>query len=183
MLGCRRAALDARLHDARGHAGQARSAAAIRAEIARGTETEDRSRPLQEVYVLRCAPQILGACRDSLAFARQTVETEMNGVSDNPVVVADPRPEALHGGNSQGQQIAFAADTLNAAIVQTHHDMNENIACAVAGCRRCTFFPPARACFFLRVQGFKLMENVFESVAPRARFHTGAALIADDGES
>ena len=119
MLGCRRAALDARLHDARGHAGQARSAAAIRAEIERGTETEDRSRPLQEVYVLRCAPQILGACRDSLAFARQTVETEMNGVSDNPVVVADPRPEALHGGNFQGQQIAFAADTLNAAIVQT----------------------------------------------------------------
>ncbi|MEM7788649.1 MAG: aromatic amino acid lyase, partial [Bacteroidota bacterium] len=115
-LGCRRQALDARVHEARGHAGQIRSAAAIRAEVERGTEAEDPSRPLQEVYVLRCAPQVLGACRENVAFARRIVEAEMNGVSDNPVIADDL---ALHGGNFQGQQIAFAADTLNASIVQT----------------------------------------------------------------
>ncbi|MEM0964252.1 MAG: aromatic amino acid lyase, partial [Bacteroidota bacterium] len=60
-------------------------------------------------------PQILGACRDNIVHARQIVETEMNGASDNPVTIGgDP----LHGGNFQGQQIAFAADALNAAIVQ-----------------------------------------------------------------
>ncbi|MEM8558517.1 MAG: aromatic amino acid ammonia-lyase [Bacteroidota bacterium] len=118
-LGARRAALDARLHHARGHAGQRRSAEVIRTEIAWGdpAEAEDDTRALQEVYALRCAPQILGACRDNIAHARTLTEAELNGVSDNPVVFADG-PAVLHGGNFQGQQIAFAADALNAAVTQ-----------------------------------------------------------------
>ncbi|MEL6769684.1 MAG: aromatic amino acid ammonia-lyase [Bacteroidota bacterium] len=118
-LGARRAALDARLHHARGHAGQRRSAEVIRTEIAWGdpAESEDDTRTLQEVYALRCAPQILGACRDNIAHARRLTEAELNGVSDNPLVFSDG-PAVLHGGNFQGQQIAFAADALNAAITQ-----------------------------------------------------------------
>ncbi|MEM1042176.1 MAG: aromatic amino acid ammonia-lyase [Bacteroidota bacterium] len=118
-LGARRAALDDRLHRARGHEGQCRSAEVIRTEIAWGdaAEAEDETRPLQEVYALRCAPQILGACRDNVAHAARLVEVELNGVSDNPVVFAGG-PAVLHGGNFQGQQIAFAADALNAALTQ-----------------------------------------------------------------
>src|SRR6056297_1264843 len=72
---------------------------------------------MQEVYSLRCAPQVLGAIRGQLAHARSLVETELNGVTDNPVI--DPEePAALHGGNFQGQQIAFAADALNEALTQ-----------------------------------------------------------------
>src|SRR6056297_4028781 len=72
---------------------------------------------MQEVYSLRCAPQVLGAIRGQLAHARSLVETELNGVNDNPVI--DPEtPAALHGGNFQGQQVAFAADALNEAITQ-----------------------------------------------------------------
>ncbi len=120
VLGCRSQALDPRLHQARGHAGQVASAEAIRAEAARHGAWEDSSRPLQEVYSLRCAPQFLGACRDQIAHARGLIETEMNGVSDNPVVWSGPADEslALHGGNFQGQQIAFAADAINSALVQ-----------------------------------------------------------------
>lgn len=116
-LGGRHEAMDARIHEARGHAGQIDSAASIASGL--GGHVEDTSRPLQEVYSLRCAPQFLGACRDQLTYARGIVERELNGVNDNPVVCGTPTdPAVLHGGNFQGQQISFAADAANAAIVQ-----------------------------------------------------------------
>lgn len=116
-LGGRDQALDARLHEVRGHAGQITSAANI-LENMQGHE-EDLSRPLQEVYSLRCAPQFLGACRDQLGYARMIIERELAGVNDNPVVCGTiDDPAVLHGGNFQGQQIAFASDAINAAITQ-----------------------------------------------------------------
>jgi histidine ammonia-lyase/tyrosine ammonia-lyase len=116
-LGCSLEALDPRLHEARGHEGQIDSAAAIRKEATRNGSAERAERPMQEVYSLRCAPQVLGAVRDQIAHSRSLVETELNGVNDNPVI--DPEaPAALHGGNFQGQQVAFAADALNEAVTQ-----------------------------------------------------------------
>lgn len=156
-LGCRASALDPRLHHARGHAGQRQSAAAIRAEAGRYGMWENTTRPLQEIYSLRCAPQVLGACRENLAFARRLIETELNGISDNPLCGRSVERQAssveregmgpesgrvdllemgdeaaggdalegavleeamLHGGNFHGQQVAFAADALNAALTQ-----------------------------------------------------------------
>lgn len=120
LLGARGQAYDDRLHAVRGHENQLRSAQAIRAAAWGGGEvSEDRTRPLQEVYSIRCAPQFLGACRDNLDHARRLIEREINGVNDNPVVWSEGEPAALHGGNFQGQQVAFAADALNAALVQT----------------------------------------------------------------
>jgi len=117
LLGCPLQALDPRLHEARGHDGQIKSAAAIREAATQNGPAEREERPMQEVYSLRCAPQVLGAVRDQLAHARSLVETELNGVNDNPVI--DPEaPAALHGGNFQGQQVAFAADALNEAVTQ-----------------------------------------------------------------
>ena len=123
LLGCPTQALDDRLHAARGHAGQRASAAAIRTERARGPIAE-ANRPLQEIYSIRCAPQVLGSCRDQVSYAARLIETEMNGVTDNPLTFPGSSgdgatPCVLHGGNFQGQQVAFAADALNAAITQT----------------------------------------------------------------
>lgn len=118
LLGAREQALDPRLHAARGYEGQCRSAAMIRAEAECFGPWEDTSRPLQEVYSLRCAPQILGACRDQLTYARQTIERELNGINDNPVITGPEAGAVLHGGNFQGQQLAFAADMINTASVQ-----------------------------------------------------------------
>jgi len=117
LLGCSLEPLEQHLHDARGHDGQTRSAAIIREEATRGGHTTDADRPFQEVYSIRCAPQILGAVRDQLRYVRSVVETELNGTNDNPVVDPDGS-RVLHGGNFQGQQIAFAADALNAALTQ-----------------------------------------------------------------
>lgn len=122
LLGCRQAALDPRLHAARGHPEQIRSAAAIRAEALADGYVEDPTRPLQEIYSLRCAPQLLGGCREPIAYASDVIEREINGVNDNPLIIAadgDGDVEAaLHGGNFQGQQIAFAADAINRALTQ-----------------------------------------------------------------
>lgn len=119
-LDARTQALDPRLHLARGHDGQTRSAANILRSAQTLGAREDRARPLQEVYSVRCAPQILGACRDNLDHARTVIQRELNGVNDNPVTVLDDNasPEVLHGGNFQGQQIAFASDAINNALVQ-----------------------------------------------------------------
>ncbi len=115
-LGCRASALDPRLHVARGHRGQQLSAQNIAKESQRFGPFENTGRPLQEIYSLRCAPQVLGACRENLDHARRLVEVEINGVSDNPLFFEGP--VVAHGGNFHGQQVAFAADALNAALVQ-----------------------------------------------------------------
>lgn len=64
---------------------------------------------VQDAYSLRCTPQVHGAARDLLEFARQTVERELSAVVDNPVVLAQ-RDEILSNGNFHGQALAYAAD-------------------------------------------------------------------------
>jgi tyrosine ammonia-lyase len=118
---CRRSGVDARLHKAKGHIGQIISAQNISAEASKytasGEVVEDDSRPLQEIYSIRCAPQILGAVRDVMRSAREMIQQEINAVDDNPFI-DETRNEAIHGGNFMTQHIAFAADMLNNAITQ-----------------------------------------------------------------
>lgn len=73
--------------------------------------------PLQDPYTIRCAPQVLGAILDVLAFHDQIVETELNAATDNPIFTEDA-PHALHGGNFYGQHVAFASDALAPALVK-----------------------------------------------------------------
>ena len=116
LLGARPDALGETLNTLRGHPAQAESAANIRREAERfGANYADDSRPLQEVYSIRCAPQVLGAIRTQIAYARSVIEAEINGVDDNPVIT---ETGVLHGGNFHAQAVAFAADALNAAVTQ-----------------------------------------------------------------
>jgi len=62
---------------------------------------------VQDAYSLRCAPQVHGAARDVVGFARQTVERELSAVVDNPVVLGD---QVVSSGNFHGQALAYAAD-------------------------------------------------------------------------
>lgn len=117
VLRCRMSSLDARLHIAKGHRGQEESARNIVRAIELNGYTEDPTRALQEIYSIRCAPQILGAARDVLYQNQATTEQELNGVDDNPLVDASAL-QALHGGNFMTQHIAFAADSLNSALTQ-----------------------------------------------------------------
>lgn len=71
----------------------------------------------QDPYTLRCAPQLLGAVLDVLAFHDTTVDREINAVTDNPVFFPDT-DRILHGGNFYGQHVAFASDALVNALVK-----------------------------------------------------------------
>lgn len=78
----------------------------------------EQHRPLpQDAYTLRCAPQALGAVWDVVEQHAQTVRIELDAVTDNPLLLADDEL-ILHGGNFFGQQLAFASDSLNNALIQ-----------------------------------------------------------------
>ena len=72
---------------------------------------------IQEVYSLRCIPQILGPIYETIAKTIRTVEIELNAVTDNPIIDRESG-EFLHGGNFHGDYIASAVDQLKAAIVK-----------------------------------------------------------------
>ena len=115
LLGLRKQALSPLLHSARGHQHQKLSALNIIRFAGNLDYDEDVSRPLQEVYSIRCMPQLLGAVRSNIAYASRLLEDEINGSSDNPVFSEN---EIIHGGNFHGQVLGFAADSLNVAVVQ-----------------------------------------------------------------
>jgi histidine ammonia-lyase len=108
---------DPRLHAAKPHPGQAQVADWIRDDLAGGDPGRPMER-LQDRYSIRCAPQVVGVLCDAAHHAREILETELNGVSDNPIIVDD---EILHGGNFYGGHLAHACDSLKTAVA--------NIAC------------------------------------------------------
>jgi histidine ammonia-lyase len=107
-------AFDARIHDARPHAGQTQVATNLRRLLA-GSEIRESHKDcgrVQDAYSLRCIPQVHGAVRDTLDFCRRTFEIEMNSAVDNPLVFAKGHGEGdiISGGNFHGQPLAFALD-------------------------------------------------------------------------
>ncbi|MGH9416256.1 MAG: histidine ammonia-lyase [Terriglobales bacterium] len=127
-------AFDSRLQQVRGQAGQQVSAARLRALLV-GSQIR-RSHlhcgRVQDAYALRCMPQVHGAVRDTLAFARQTFAAEANAAVDNPLVFptpprrargsAAPEPapalggDILSGGNFHGEPLAYALDYIAIAL-------------------------------------------------------------------
>jgi histidine ammonia-lyase len=108
---------DERVQVIRPHPGQLVSAANLRALLA-GSELMASHRhsthAVQDAYCLRCAPQVHGAVRDVLGFARNIIDTELGAIVDNPVIVPDG--EVMTTGNFHGEPLAFAADMLAMAI-------------------------------------------------------------------
>jgi histidine ammonia-lyase len=114
------APFDHRIHTLRRHRGQTETAdalrdlmkdSAIRASHLVGDER------VQDPYCLRCQPQVMGAALDLLRHAAATLETEANGVTDNPLIFPDTG-EALSGGNFHAEPVAFAADTMALALCE-----------------------------------------------------------------
>ena len=113
-------AFDARIHDARPHAGQIEVAANLRRLLA-GSKIRESHKDcgrVQDAYSLRCIPQVHGAVRDTLDFSRRTFEVEMNSAVDNPLVFVKGHGEGdiISGGNFHGQPLAFALDYLAIAL-------------------------------------------------------------------
>lgn len=107
------------LHALRPHPGQAKSAAnLVRMLAGSAIVASHRHSPhlVQDAYALRCHPQVIGAARDTLDFARQVAERELAAAVDNPVVLPDGRVEST--GNFHGEPLAFASDFLAIAAAE-----------------------------------------------------------------
>lgn len=116
------AAFDERIHKARPHSGQMKSAANLR-RMLEGSAIRESHRQcgrVQDAYSLRCIPQVHGAVRDTLAHCRSVFETELNSAVDNPLVFITDANKAegdvISGGNFHGEPLAFALDFLAIAL-------------------------------------------------------------------
>jgi histidine ammonia-lyase len=105
-----------RLHELRGFPGAVRSALAI-GKLLEGSDllTGKIKTKVQDAYSMRSTPQVIGAAHDAVRWACQQVETELNGVCDNPIFL----PEAgltLTGANFQGTPVALPMEMVGAAV-------------------------------------------------------------------
>ncbi len=128
-------AFDARIHQARPHAGQIKTATIIRNLLKGSTRTTHEARAvqfpeelrradtaytprIQDVYSLRCAPQVYGPVFDALDYIDTIIAKEINAATDNPLIFAKDEGgfEIISGGNFHGQYLAQAMDLLAMAI-------------------------------------------------------------------
>jgi histidine ammonia-lyase len=116
------AAFDERIHKARPHSGQMKTAANLR-KMLEGSQIRESHREcgrVQDAYSLRCIPQVHGAVRDTLAHCREVFEIEANSAVDNPLVfITDAKNsvgDVISGGNFHGEPLAFALDFLGIAL-------------------------------------------------------------------
>ena len=118
LLGTDRA-FQAHLHELRPHPGQVASASNLVALLS-GSEIVASHRhsnhAVQDSYSVRCSPQVAGAARDTLDFARRVSAVELGSVVDNPVVLENGSVEST--GNFHGEPLAFAADFLAIAAAE-----------------------------------------------------------------
>lgn len=108
---------DPRVHRLRPHPGQALVAENIKKMLAesRILASHKACAKIQDAYSLRCIPQVHGATRDALRHITAVLETEINSVTDNPIVFPDTQ-ESLSCGNFHGQPVALALDYLGIAV-------------------------------------------------------------------
>jgi histidine ammonia-lyase len=129
------AGFDERIHKARPHPGQIRTAAIVRKLLAGSTRASHEARSvqfpeelrrtdiaytprIQDVYSLRCAPQVYGPVFDALDYIDTIVGNEINSATDNPLIFAKDGGgfEIISGGNFHGQYLAQAMDLLAMAV-------------------------------------------------------------------
>lgn len=115
---------DDRIFELKPHPGQRDAATLIRERLPQRSQPPAR---LQDPYSLRCAPHVIGVLLDALPFTRQLLETEVNGVSDNPLL--DPETGAvLHGGNFYGGHACLATDTLKNVVANLADLLDRQLA-------------------------------------------------------
>jgi histidine ammonia-lyase len=107
---------NSKLHELRGFNGSIISASNI-LKCLQGSDlaTGKMKTKVQDAYSMRSTPQVIGAARDAIAYARSQVEIELNGVGDNPIFVPELKL-TLTGANFQGSPVALPMDMAGAAI-------------------------------------------------------------------
>jgi len=106
---------DSKLHELRGFAGSQEVASNLRRLTQDSEILASTGKKVQDAYSLRSTPQVIGAVRDSVKYAREQVEIELNGVGDNPVFLPDEN-RVITGANFQGTPIALPMEMVGTGM-------------------------------------------------------------------
>jgi histidine ammonia-lyase len=111
--------LDDGIHQARKQVGQIKTAANIRHWLAGSEIHEGKKEHLQDPYSFRCVPQVHGASRDLIEYAKTIAQREINAVTDNPLVLGQgENVRVVSGGNFHAQPLALTSDFMSIAIAE-----------------------------------------------------------------
>lgn len=115
-------AYDERVHALRPHPRQIECAAYLRQLLTGSRLLRDaNSLNVQDPYTLRCVPQVHGAVRDAIAYARWVIDIELNSVNDNPIIFVDDETDeidVISAGNFHGEPIAIAMDYMKLSLTE-----------------------------------------------------------------
>ncbi|MBM4172448.1 MAG: aromatic amino acid lyase [Ignavibacteria bacterium] len=107
---------DTRLHEVRGFNGAVRSAKAImKCIMGSDLQTGKIKTKVQDAYSMRSSPQVIGAAHDAVLWAKKQIETELNGVGDNPIFMPEHKL-TLTGANFQGTPVSLPMDMVGASV-------------------------------------------------------------------
>lgn len=114
---CNPSALDPGIHKQRKQDGQIEAASSLRQWLEGSVIHQQDKENLQDPYSFRCAPQVHGATRDLILYARSIADKEINAVTDNPLVFSDGGDaRVVSGGNFHAQPLALTSDFLTIAL-------------------------------------------------------------------
>lgn len=126
-------------HLVRPHKGQLRVAQNIQNLLQGSAIQQQEKAHVQDPYSLRCIPQVLGASRDAIDYVQSVLETEINSVTDNPIIFPD-KNRIISGGNFHGQPLAIVLDFLAIALAEVASISERRIYKLISGTRNLPAF-------------------------------------------
>lgn len=122
------------VHTIRPHKGQLATARAIR-DMLKGSEIFSQHKEhIQDPYSFRCIPQVHGASKDAISYAKTVILTEVNSVTDNPTIFPE-EDLIVSGGNFHGQPLALIFDYLAIALAELGSISERRVYRLIAGQR------------------------------------------------
>ncbi|MCX7955427.1 MAG: histidine ammonia-lyase [Bacteroidales bacterium] len=131
---CRLEPFEKLIHLARPHKGQLYVAQKMYNLLKDSEISKIPKANVQDPYSFRCIPQVLGAIKDTLDFAKKIIEIEINSVTDNPLVFAE-KDTIISGGNFHGEPLALVLDYLSIALTELTNIIERRINQLISGKR------------------------------------------------
>lgn len=135
VFDARKEPFDSRIAMVRKHPGQKIVSERITTMREDSEWADQPKKAVQDPYSFRCIPQVHGASYDAIEYAAQVFLTEINSVTDNPLIFDDPEPIAISGGNFHGQPLALTLDFLCIALAELGSIAERRIFWLLAGSR------------------------------------------------
>ncbi len=105
------------IHMVRPHKGQINTARRFQELLEDSEIIAQPKKHVQDPYSFRCIPQVHGASKDAIDYAKKVFKTEVNSVTDNPNIFIES-DLIISGGNFHGQPLALALDFLGIAVAE-----------------------------------------------------------------